>query len=75
MQFKIKWWQLIFYEISVFSLGVLVAIRWYLNIRDYNYLFFFLFIICGVYTVIVLKNQLIFEDEEDSSEGQDAKRG
>jgi uncharacterized membrane protein len=67
MEFKIKWWQLIFYEVSIFSLGVLVAIKWYLNIREYNFLFFLLFIICGIYTISVLKNQVKFEDEEDSS--------
>lgn len=74
MQFKVKWWQLIFYEISVFSLGVLVATRWYLNIRDYDYLFLFLFVVCGIYTIVVLKNQLVFNDEKDSSKRQDAKR-
>ncbi len=73
MYFKINWWQLIFYEIAVFSLGVLVATRWHLIIRDYSYLFFSLLIICGIYTIVVLKNQVIFKDEENSSEGQDAK--
>jgi hypothetical protein len=67
MEFKIKWWQLIFYEVSVFSLGALVAIKWYLNIKEYNFLFLFLFIVCGIYTIIMLKNQVNFKDEEGDS--------
>ncbi len=73
MYFKINWLQLIFYEIAIFSLGILVAIRWYLVVRDYSYLFFFLFIVCGVYTIVVLKNQVTFKDEKDSGEKQDTE--
>jgi hypothetical protein len=73
MYFKIKWWQLIFYEIAVFSLGVLLATRWHLIFVDYTYLFTFLLVACGLYTILVLKNQVVFEDEESSSEGQDAE--
>jgi hypothetical protein len=73
MYFKIKWWQLIFYETAVFSLAALLATRWYLIFKDYTYLFIFLLFACGIYTILALKNQVFFDHEESSGEGQDAE--
>lgn len=73
MYFKIKWWQLIFYETAVLSLGILIATRWHEFFSNYTYLFLFLLFSCGIYTILVFKNQVIFNDEKSTSEGQDAE--
>ncbi len=73
MYFKIKWWQLIFYEIAVLSLGILITTRWYAFFSRYIYIFLFLFFSCGIYTILVFKNQVIFNNEESTGRGQDAE--
>ncbi len=62
MFLKIKWWQLIFYEVAVFSLGALIAIKWYEVLSDYIYIFAFLFLVCGVYTIYIFKDQIFFNE-------------
>lgn len=58
MNFKIKWWQLVFYEISLISLGIIIGVLW--NSFFINYLFFllFLFALCGGYVLYSFANQL-----------------
>ncbi len=58
MTFRIKWWQLFFYELALFSLGVVMAVRWRLFFNDYAYLFFAIFVICGGYTLYALVKQV-----------------
>lgn len=66
MKFQIKWWQLIFYETAVFSLGVVVGANWNNFFENYLYLFLFLFAVCGGYTLYFLTKQVSI-DEEDYS--------
>ena len=70
MYLKIKWWQLVFYEIAVLSFGVIIATYWHLIFRDYLYIFIFLFVTCGAYTAYLFAKQIeIVDDEfEDKSE-------
>ncbi len=58
MTFKVKWWQLFFYELAFFSLGVAATVRWRLFFNDYSYLFFGIFLVCGAYTVYALSRQV-----------------
>jgi hypothetical protein len=67
MIFQIKWWQLIFYETAVMSLGIIVGACWNSFFSDYLYFFLFLFAICGGYTLNFLTNQVFFNDEENNS--------
>lgn len=57
MQFKIKWWQLIFYETAIISLGIILGAYWSWFFSDYLYLFLFLFAVCGGYTLYFLIKQ------------------
>jgi xanthine/uracil permease len=67
MIFQIKWWQLIFYEMAVMSLGIIIGAYWNSFFSNYLYLFLFLFAVCGGYTLNFLTNQVDFKDEK----GQD----
>ncbi len=58
MNFKVKWWQLVFYETALISLGIIIGTLW--NSFFANFLFFLLFIfaVCGGYVLYTFINQL-----------------
>jgi len=60
MIFKIKWWQLLFYETAVISLGIFIGTHWSDFFADYLYLLLFLFAVCGIYVVHLFVNQAEF---------------
>ncbi len=45
----LKWWQAGIYEISLFSLGLMVGVRWFDFWESYQPLFFILFFFSGAY--------------------------
>ncbi len=61
MYFKAKWWQLLFYETAIISLGIIIGTKWGYYFEDYLYFFLFLFAFCGGYALYFLINQI----EED----------
>ena len=58
MSFRIKWWQLIFYEVAVISFGIIIGTQWEYFFTNYLYLLLFLFAVCGGYTLYVLVKQI-----------------
>ncbi len=66
MYLKIKWWQLIFYEIALVSLGIIIGAYWEFFFSDYLYFLLFLFAVCGGYTLYIFTNQ--FETSDNKKE-------
>jgi len=58
MHFKIKWWQLIPYEIAVLSFGIIIGSYWHYFFVDFLYLFLLLLLICGGYVIYVFAGQI-----------------
>ncbi len=58
MKFIIKWWQLIFYETALISLGIIIGVLWSDFFADYLYILLFLFAICGAYVLYAFVNQM-----------------
>ncbi len=58
MKFIIKWWQLIFYETALISLGIILGVLWSDFFSNYLYLLLFLFTVCGAYILYAFVNQI-----------------
>jgi len=58
MIFKIKWWQLMIYETTLLSLGILIGARWSDFFSNYIYLFLLIFALTGGYVVYMLAEQV-----------------
>ncbi|GEM_PF-1567795 len=51
IDFKLKWWQLIFYEISLISLGILLGIYFSTSFSKIKEVIIFIFIITAIFTL------------------------
>ena len=58
MRFNLNWWQLLFYEAAVISLGIIIGAYWSDFFSDHLYLFLFIFAVCGAYVLYVLTEQV-----------------
>ncbi len=58
MKFRLSWWQLIFYEIAVISVGLIIGAHWHSFFAKYSYFLLFLFAACGGYVLYVLVRQI-----------------
>jgi len=58
MYFKLKWWQLLLYEIAIISIGIFIGTKWHQFFSGYIYSLLFVFFVCGAIVLYFIFNQI-----------------
>ncbi len=58
MSFRVKWWQLFFYEIAVLSLGIVIGAHWHGFFENILYPLLLVFLFAGGYVLYALTKQI-----------------